>query len=220
MRIGIVGSGRIGGNLGLRLASAGHQVMFSFSRDPNTLTRLAAAAGPAGTAGSPREAVEFADVVVLSVPWDAIGEALAQAGSVGGKVVIDTTNPFGRDGLVDLCGQTSATVNQRRMPGAAVVKAFNTLTAEFQAESAHQHGDDRVAMFYAANDDVAAGGIARQLIEDAGFFAVYLGKLEDSALMEAPRRVGAVYGEEYRAPQALAVATLWRSRQRNGLGSA
>lgn len=208
MQIGIVGSGRIGSNLGRLLSRAGHEVIFSFSRDPARLA-AAAAAGPGARTGSPRDAVADADVVVLSVPWDAIDVALAETGPLDGKVVVDTTNPFGGDGLVPLADGTSAQHNQARMPGARLAKAFNTLTAGFQADAAGRTGEDRVAMFYVAAD-AQADEVTARLITDAGFSPVSLGGLADSELLEAPRRPGAVYGEEYHEPQAIAVAELWK----------
>jgi predicted dinucleotide-binding enzyme len=150
MKIGIIGSGRIGGNAGRLFAGAGHEVLFSFSRDPQTLADLAASVGPLARAGTPREAVEFGEVVMLSVPWGVIDEALAQAGPLDGKIVIDTTNQYDMatwtliqfpDGL------SAAEFNQRRMPGAKLVKAFNTLTSGFQASSAGRTGPDRVVVF-------------------------------------------------------------------------
>src|SRR5215208_4294612 len=131
MRIGIVGAGRIGGNAGRLFAAAGHDVMFSGSRDPAKLERLAADAGGART-GSPREAVEFAEAVMFSVPWRAVDDMLSQTSSPDGKVVIDTTNQYGAGDWEPL-PPPAAQVNAERMPGARLVKSFNTLTAGFQA---------------------------------------------------------------------------------------
>src|SRR5258705_8854757 len=100
MRIGIIGAGRIGGNAARLLAKAGHDVFVSFSRDPGKLDALAAEIG--GRAGTPREATEFGEVVVLSVSWTLIDEVLAQASPLDGRIVIDTTNQFGHAGWEDL----------------------------------------------------------------------------------------------------------------------
>jgi predicted dinucleotide-binding enzyme len=203
MKIGIIGSGNIGGNAGRLLARAGHEVLFSFSRDPQTLADAAAAAGPLARTGTPREAVAFGDVVMLSVPWGVIDEALAQAGSLDGKIVIDTTNQFSRGGVVDMPGGISAAeYNQRRMPGAKLVKAYNTLTAGFQASSAGRTGPDRVVMFYAGEDPQAKATVAA-LVNDSGFTPVDMGGWATVRYMEAPRRPGAVYGEEYHLEEAL-----------------
>jgi 8-hydroxy-5-deazaflavin:NADPH oxidoreductase len=210
MRVGVIGAGRIGGNLGRLLAQAGHDVLISFSRDHDRLMSVARQTN--GRAATVAEAAA-ADVVVLSVPWDAIDLALAEAGPLDGVVVVDTTNPFGANGLVALDGVTSAQHNQRRMPRAHLVKAFNTLTADFQARAAGRRGDDRVVAFFVADDNDAAR-TAETLIDDVGFTPVSLGGLADSAPMEAPRRPGAVYGEEYHLAQARAVADLWANRNR------
>lgn len=204
MKIGIIGAGHIGGNAGRLLAKAGHEVLFSFSRDPRALADRAAAAGPRAQAGTPAASAAFGEVVILSVPWGVIDEALAQAGSLGGKIVIDTTNQFGPHGIVDLPGRLSAAEhNQRRLPGARLVKAYNTLTSGFQAAAAGRSGPDRVVLFYAGEDSRAKVVVA-SLIEDSGFAAVDMGGWATVRYMEAPRREGAVYGEEYHLPEARA----------------
>jgi 8-hydroxy-5-deazaflavin:NADPH oxidoreductase len=209
MKVGVIGAGRIGGNAARLLAAAGHEVMLSFSRDQAKLARTAEQIG--ARAGAPGEAAEFGEVIVFSVPWPVIGEALAQAGSLRGKIVIDTTNQFAAGGIGPVpAGTTAAQFNQARMPGARLVKALNTLTASFQAESAGRTGPDRVVMFL-CGDHEDAKTIVAGLIDDAGFAPVDLGGLADAAPMEAPRRPGAVYGEEYHLTAARAfVASLKR----------
>jgi predicted dinucleotide-binding enzyme len=201
MRIGIVGAGRIGGNAARLFAKAGHDVLVSFARDETRLRELAAEIG--GQAGAPREAVEFGEVVMVATPWLLVDDVLAQAGSLEGKIVIDTTNQFGRDGWEDLGGRTAAQINAARMPGARYTKAFNTLTAGFQAEAAGRTGPDRVVLFL-CGDDEEAKGIVAGLIDDAGFTPVDMGGTADAAPMEAPRRPGAVYGEEFHEEAARA----------------
>jgi 8-hydroxy-5-deazaflavin:NADPH oxidoreductase len=197
VRIGVIGAGRIGGNAARLFARAGHEVALSFSRRPERLEQLAEEIGERARVTSPAEAASFGEVVVLSVPWRLVEDAVEQAGRLEGKVVIDTTNQFGPGGLEELPdGLTAAQVNQRRMPGARLVKAYNTLTAGFQAEAAGRTGPDRVAMFM-CGDDAEAKGTVAGLIEDSGFTPVDVGGLADAAPMEAPRRPGAVYGEEY-----------------------
>jgi predicted dinucleotide-binding enzyme len=208
VRVGVIGAGRIGGGVARLLARAGHEVVLSFSRDPEGLRAQAEQIGV--RAGTPAEAAAFGDVVVLAVPWPAIDEAVAQAGSLDGKVVIDTTNPFGAGGWEIPAGRTSTQVNQDRLPGARVVKSFNTLTAAFQQEAAGRTGPDRVAMFL-AGDDPEAKALAATLIDDAGFDAVDVGTAAESAILEAPRRPGAVYGEEYRLAEARAAVEAARA---------
>jgi predicted dinucleotide-binding enzyme len=201
MRIGVIGAGRIGGNAARLFARAGHEVLVSFSRDPRKLEALAAEIG--GRAGTPREAVAFGEVVMLSVSWTLIDDVLEQAGPLDAKIVIDTTNQFGHEGWEDLGGRTAAAVNAARMPGARYTKAFNTLTSGFQAQAAGRTGPDRVVMFLCGDDEDAKRVVAG-LIDDAGFTPVDMGAIADAAPMEAPRRPGAVYGEEVHEQEARA----------------
>jgi 8-hydroxy-5-deazaflavin:NADPH oxidoreductase len=204
MKVGVIGSGRIGGNIARLLAGAGHEVCVSFSREPAKLSELAQSIGDRASTGEVRDAVGFGDVVVVSVPWTAVDTALEQAGSLAGKIVIDTTNPFGKSGWESMPqGETSAQYNQERMPGARVVKAFNTLTSGFQASAASRPPERRAVLFM-CGDDADAKATVAHLIEDVGFVPGDLGGLADSAPMEAPRRPGALYGEEYRAEDARA----------------
>lgn len=209
MRIAIVGSGRIGENCARQLAKGGHEVTLSFSRDPARLEALAADIGASASAASPADAVASADVVVFAVPWTMVDEALVQTGPLDGKVVIDTTNQFGRDGWEEL-GETAAARNARRMPGARYTKSFNTLTSAFQAEAAERAGDDRVVQWICGDDEDAKRVVAG-LLEDAGYVPVDLGGTLGCEVMEAPRRPGAVYGEEYRAADAQAVVDAVRA---------
>src|SRR5690349_12063032 len=95
MRIGIVGSGNIGGTLGARWARNGHAVVFS-SRDPGSreMKQLIEKAGPTARAASVPEAAQASDVVLLATPWPAARDALAAAGDLSGKILIDATNPL------------------------------------------------------------------------------------------------------------------------------
>ncbi len=203
MQIGIIGAGRIGGGIARQLAAAGHAVCLSFSRDPVSLEVLAREIGTNASAGAPAGAVSFGDVVVVSVPWSVIPDALAQAGSLEDKVVVDTTNQYGTP--MPPAGQTAAQFNAERMTGSRYTKSFNTLTSGFQAEAATRSGDDRVVQWL-CGDDQGAKAIVAALIEDAGFVPIDLGGTAAASVMEPPRRDGAVYGEEYRAADAAAVA--------------
>jgi predicted dinucleotide-binding enzyme len=207
MKIGVIGAGRIGGNCARQAVKGGHEVMLSFARDQSGLGALAAELG--ASVGTPADAVAFGEIVILAVPWGAIPEALAQAGDLSGKVVIDTTNQFG-SGPMPAPGQTAAAFNAGRMPGARYVKSFNTLTSGFQERAAGRQGDERVVQWI-AGDDAAAKQLAAGLIEDMGYVPVDFGGTATCAVMEAPRRHGAVYGEEYRAADAPAVVEAVRA---------
>ncbi|MEA2468231.1 MAG: 8-hydroxy-5-deazaflavin:NADPH oxidoreductase, partial [Thermoleophilaceae bacterium] len=183
-----------------------HEVMLSYSREPENLEQRAKVIGELATSGSVREAAEFGDAVLFSVPWSRIDEVLSEIGdeALDGKVVIDTTNQFGPDGLVELPeGKTAAQVNASRMPsGVHYVKAFNTLTAGFQGSAAGRSGDERVAMFLCGDDDEAKETV-KKLIREIGFAPVDVGGTADAAVMEAPRRDGAVYGEAFSKAEAI-----------------
>jgi predicted dinucleotide-binding enzyme len=206
MKIGIVGAGRIGGNLASLWAKKRHSVMLSYSREPENLEQRASVIGALASVGSVQEAAEFGEVVLFSVPWTRVDEVLDEIGAeaLDGKVVIDTTNQFGPDGVEEIPdGQTAAQLNASRMPsGARYVKAFNTLTAGFQGSAAGRSGDERVAMFLCGDDDEAKE-TAKKLIREIGFAPVDVGGVADAAVMEAPRRDGAVYGEEFSKAEAL-----------------
>jgi 8-hydroxy-5-deazaflavin:NADPH oxidoreductase len=199
MKIGVIGAGRIGGGIARQLAAAGHELLVA-GREPERLAPLADEIG--GRAGTPAEAAAFGEVVVLSVPSGAFDETLASIGSLDGKIVIDTTNSFEQiDG-------TQASRNAAKLPGARDTKSFNTLTAAFQAETA---GRDPRAVQWLCGDDADAKRVVAGLIEDAGFLPVDVGGTADAAVMESPRRPGAVYGEEYRAQDAQAVVDAVRA---------
>lgn len=209
MRIGIIGPGNIGGNCAHRFIVSGkHEVKLSFSREPENLEAFARELGDRASVGTPLEAVHFGEVVVFSIPWDAIPEALRQAGSLAGKIVIDTTNQFGSRALPPK-GQTAAEFNAERMPGSRYTKSFNTLTARFQRETADRPKNRKVVQWI-CGDDTEAKRVVAGLIEDAGYVPVDLGGTKSCQAMEAPRRRGAVYGEEYRAAEAPAVVAALR----------
>jgi predicted dinucleotide-binding enzyme len=199
MHVGIIGAGNIGSNVARRLALAGHHVTISFARDQARLAALAAEIGAAA-----------ADVVVLSVPWAAIDTALAAAGPLTGRIVVDTTNQFGPGGALDL-GHTAARHNADRLPGAHYTKCFNTLTAQFQTEAAGRTGQVRVVQWICGDDPQAKAVLVGQLVDQAGYVPVDLGGIDECTVMEAPRRPGAVYGEEYRAADAVAVVEAVRA---------
>src|SRR5215216_3368038 len=199
MRIGIVGAGRIGGNCAKQFAKGGHEVKLS-GRDQSKLEPLAAEIGDAASVGTPAEAAEFGEVVVFAVPWDGFDDAVAGAGSLDGRIVIDTTNQYGSSEM-PAEGETGASFHAAKVEGALYTKSFNTLTSAFQAETAFRPEADRVVQ-WVCGDDAVAKQVVMGLIADAGYAPVDLGPNADAAVMEMPRRPGAVYGEEYRRPEA------------------
>jgi predicted dinucleotide-binding enzyme len=198
VKIGIIGAGRIGGNLAAQWARRGHEVLISFKRDPDDLAAMADAIGARW--GSVGDAVDHGDAIVVSAPWPSL-DAVAADVHAGDKPLIDTTNPYGADGSVGAPGGlSSAEYNAQRFATRRLVKAFNTYTSGFQAEVGDGRHSKPVAMFFGGEDE-AAKEVAATLVRDAGFEPVDLGGWATISLLEAPYRPGAVYGEEY-APEA------------------
>src|SRR5215831_10279946 len=194
MRVGIVGAGRIGSNLATQWARRGHDVLLSFKRDRDALAAIADTAG--ARSGAVADAVAHGDVVVVSVPWTAL-DAVAADVQVGDDVLIDTTNPFGGGGFVGAPGGVpSAEYNARRFATKRLVKTFNTYTSSFQAEVGDGRHPAPVAMFL-GGEDARAKQVAARLVRDTGFEPADLGGWSSISRLEAPRRPGAVYGEEY-----------------------
>jgi predicted dinucleotide-binding enzyme len=203
VKIGIIGAGRIGANLAAQWARHGHDVVVSFKRDSEALDAVAEETG--SRAGTVAEAAAHGEVVVVSVPWAALDTIAAQV-HVAGKIVVDTTNQFAGGGLVELPpGVSAAEVNAQRFAGAGLVKAFNTYTSGFQTAVGNGTHPRPVAMFL-GGEDAEAKAAATQLVHDAGFVPVDLGGWTNLSLLEAPRRPGAVYGEEYTPDAARQIA--------------
>ena len=177
-KIGIVGSGKVGGALGSVWVKTGHEVMFS-SRTLEDDRALAARLGPNAHAGTPREAAAFGDVVMVSVPYGALPEVGKTLGDlIRGKVVIDTCNPFvSRDGEIATWAREKGAglASKELLPGARIVRAFNAIGA-FRMGRAHAE-PGRIGMPI-AGDDRGAIAIASRLIRDIGYEPVLIGGLE------------------------------------------
>jgi len=132
MRVGVLGSGLMGGKLGTLFARAGHEVVFSFARSGRKLTRLARQAKGRARAGTVREAAQHADALVLAVHWSRIGDILGQTGDLSGKVLITCSLPMNDDDteLVVVGTSSGAEELARMVPQARVVSAFNTVPSE------------------------------------------------------------------------------------------
>lgn len=178
IKIGIIGTGHIGGTLASLWAKDGYELMIS-SRHPGELKTLAHSLGPKVHVGTPRAAAAFGDVVVISVPYAAtpqIGRDLAH--ELAGKVVIDTGNPYpNRDGdmAVEARRKGTGVASAEFLPGTRLVRAFNAINYKDLASQAHRSGDP-IAIPIAA-DDPKALAIASRLVHDAGFEPVVVGGL-------------------------------------------
>ncbi len=187
MRIGFVGSGRLGQALAQRLIVAGHDVMLSNSRGPEALAPVAARLGC--RAGSSAEAAAYGDVVVVSVPLKAFGHLPASA--IGRRVVVDTCNYYpDRDGIhpgLERGGETTSGLLQMAVPDAAVVKAFNSVLAPHLAQGGIPTQDGRRHALPYASDSAGGASIGERLIVDAGFDPVFCGRLGESWRFERAR---------------------------------
>lgn len=180
MKVGILGAGNIGGNLGRRFATHGHELRFGV-RDTAKVADLVAACGPDAAAGTIAEAAAFGDVLVLAVPWAAVPGVLEAAGDLKGKVLIDATNPLRwEDGPVHAVA-TSGAEEIAAKTGARVVKAFNTLGAEHILQPV-VHGQK--ADVFLCGDDKDAKAQVAALAGEIGFDVVDAGKLRYARFAE------------------------------------
>ncbi len=199
MRIAIVGTGNVGGTLGTRWAKAGHQVVFG-AREPGSesVRKLTAEAGGTASAATVSEAVGRSEVVLLAVPWPAAREVAEGFGDLGGRVLIDATNPLKPDlsGLV--LGTTTSAAEQvaQWARGARVVKAFNTVGFNIMAQPAF--GSDRPVLFY-CGDDAPAKAVVKQLAEGIGFDPQDAGPLRQARVLEpfAMLWISLAYGQGF-----------------------
>jgi predicted dinucleotide-binding enzyme len=177
VRIGILGSGLMGGKLGTLFARAGHDVVFSYARTEKKLARLAQQAK--ASYGSPREAVQDADVVVLAVHWLRFDDALAQAGDLSGKVLITTSLGMSEDNTELVVGHTTSAAEElaKKVPKARVVAAFNTIPSEVLfGVYENRRKQTRPSLVY-CGDDAGGKRVAARLIRDIGFDPVDAGAL-------------------------------------------
>ena len=184
LRIGIIGSGQMGGAVGLKWAQAGHQVFFS-SRNPDRLADLVAEAGPNAQAGLPNAAASFGEVVLIAVPYGALPQVGRDYGPLmQGKVVIDLGNPReDRDGpmAVDAIARGTGVVSAEYLLGVRLVRALSAISSTQVRNAPHRCGTrldppERIGVPI-AGDDPEAVEIATRLVEDAGFDPVLVGPL-------------------------------------------
>jgi len=179
VRIGILGSGLMGGKLGTLFARAGHQVVFSYTRHQEKLKRLSKEAGVNARAGTPREAVRDADALLLAAHWLRMDDVLNQAGDLSGKVIVTCSLPMNADNTGLVIGHTSSGAEElaKKLPNARVVCAFNTVPSEvFFGVYEARRKPNRPSLIY-CGDDARSKKIAAELIRDVGFAPVDAGAL-------------------------------------------
>ncbi|OLB05315.1 MAG: transmembrane reductase oxidoreductase [Gemmatimonadetes bacterium 13_2_20CM_69_27] len=179
MRIGILGSGLMGGKLGTLFARAGHDVVFSYARSEQKLKKLARDAKGKARAGTPRQAAQEADAILLAVHWSRVDDVLQQAGDVSGKVMVSCSLPMNADDTDLVIAHTSsgAEALAKKLPKARVVSAFGTVPSEvlFDVFEARRRAT-KPSLVY-CGDDASSKQVAAQLIRDVGFDPVDAGPL-------------------------------------------
>jgi len=179
MRVGILGSGLMGGKLGKIFAYAGHEVVFSYARSEQKLKMLARDTKGKARPGTPRDAAQGADAVLLAAHWSRIHDVLSQTGDLSGKVIISCSLPMNDDNTELVVSHTSSGAEElaKMIPRARVVSAFNTVPSEvlFGIYEARREAN-RPSLVY-CGDDSSSKGIAAELIRDVGFEPVDAGPL-------------------------------------------
>ncbi len=180
MRVGILGSGLMGGKLGTLFARAGHEVVFSYARSKEKLNELARDAKGNSRAGTPGEAAREADALLLAVHWSRIDDVLKQAGDLSGKVLVSCSLPLNADNTELVVAHTSSGAEElaKMIPKARVVSAFNTVPSEvlFGVYEAKRKAS-RPSLVYCGGDKSGKAVVA-ELIRDVGFDPVDAGPLQ------------------------------------------
>ena len=179
MRLGILGSGLMGAKLGTIFARAGHEVVFSYARSEAKLKRLARKAGGKARAGTPREAAQDADAVLLAVHWLRFDDVLERAGDLSGKVVITCSLPMNEGDTELVVARTSSGAEElaRRIPRARVVAAFGTVPSEVLFGVYERRRRAGRPSLVCCGDDRKSKNVVVKLIRDVGFDPIDIGPL-------------------------------------------
>ena len=183
MRIGIIGSGNVGGTLGRRWAERGHEIMFG-SREPASkkVQSLIERINGKAKAGTLRDAAAYGEILVLATPWSATERTLSNLGDLSGKIIFDCTNPLKPDFSLDAGHSTSGAEQVASWAdGARIVKVFNTTGYGIMADPSFR--GEKATMFFAGDDHLGKSKAAR-LAEEIGFEAVDAGPLSHARLLE------------------------------------
>lgn len=183
MRIGIIGAGGIGQAFASQVAKAGHEVILSNSRGPESLADVVRDLGPRVRAGTRQQAAQ-ADIAVLAVRWSQSRSALFDLPAWNGRILIDATNPIIDPGFrpAELNGSTSSEIVASLATGARVVKVANTLPRALLASDPRQAGGRRV--LFMSGDDAAAKADVSVVLEKAGFATIDLGGLASGGRLQ------------------------------------
>jgi len=211
VRIGILGSGRMGGKLGTIFARAGHDVVFSYARTKGKLEKLARAAGGRARAGTPAEAAKDADALLLAVHWSRVDDVLKKAGDLSGKVIVSCSLPMDADdtGLVIANTSSGSEELARKIPKAHVISAFNSVPSEVLFSVFERKGSEPRPSVVYCGDNAKAKKVAARLISDVGFDPIDAGPLRIARYTEPfTMLVGQLAYEGSRGP-ALAYRFEW-----------
>ena len=194
--IGLIGSGHIGSTVARLAVSAGHDVVLSNSRGPETLQDLVAELGPHARAATAEEAAKEGDLVVVTIPLKNVGDV--PAAPLDGKVVIDTCNYYpqrdGRIAELDDGSTTSSQLVQGLLPGSRVVKAFNNIYFDHLATLARPAGSPERSVLAIAGDDAEAKDTVRKAFDAIGYDTLDLGPLAEGWRTQPGQPA---YGTEY-----------------------
>jgi hypothetical protein len=186
MRIGILGSGLMGSKLGTLFARAGHDVVFSYSRNRDKLQQIADDAGGRATAGTPAEAASDADAVLLAVHWTRVDDVLAQVGKLSGRTVLTCSLPMSKDDSHLVIGHSTsgAETLAAKVTEAHVVSAFSTAPSEVLFPVFEGRGQETPPDLVYCGDNKRAKKTAATSIGDVGFNPVDLGTLSTARYVE------------------------------------
>lgn len=178
LRIGVIGAGWLGGTVGRCWVKAGHEVLFS-TRHPDELEAWVKPLGPRASCGTPQQAAEFGDILLIAVPYEAIPELAKTLGAqMRGKIVLDACNPSASSNSAlakEALANGAAVTTAKYLAGARVVRAFSAVDAT-SVEASFSASDDKLGVPI-ASDDVTALQVVAQLVRDAGCAPVVVGNL-------------------------------------------
>jgi predicted dinucleotide-binding enzyme len=184
MNIGIIGSGNMGAGMGKIWAAKGHTILFSFSKDQEKLRGVAAAAGPDARIGTPAEAVAFGELILLSVPWAAVPEAVQMAGTFRSKTLFSCVNSLKPDLSGLIVGTTTSAAEEiaKLVTDARLVEAIPPM-AQILVVDSRRLGGHQISTFYCGDDRVAKGQVA-SLLRDLDLDPVDAGPLTSARYIE------------------------------------
>jgi hypothetical protein len=210
MKIAILGSGNMGSALARRITAAGHDVLLT-SKDLTKAEKVARGIGTRITVVPPSGVWKEADLLIAATPADSQAAALRETGDVTGRIIVDIANPIKPDYSGLTVGHTTSFAEElaRALPGARIVKAFNTVFARVIAEGPDFGKDRRAAVFYAGDDEEAKKKV-HTLIESMGFDAVDSGPLQNARYLEPMGMLNIWFG--YTAKRGTDSVPTWISR--------